>query len=87
MVSMRLWVPEVDFRSFREGSRCLNVKQYVKMEAFLREAVGASEDGFLRPTCFLGGRSWCLFKVSRHRGFEATRRQGQEASRHVIGAF
>ena len=63
------------------------MKKYIEMEAFLREAVGVSEGGFLRPTCFLGGRSWCSFEVSRHRGFEATRRQGQEVSRHVVGTL
>ena len=66
MVSVRLWVSEVVFGSFFVGSGCLNVKKDNEMEPFLGEAVGASEGG-------LGGRSWGLFKVPRHRGFEATR--------------
>ena len=47
------------------------MKKDNEMEPFLGEAVGASGGD-------LGGRSWCLFKVPRHRGFEATRRRGQE---------
>ena len=46
VVPMHLWAPEVAFGSFFEGSGWPNVEKDIETEAFLREAVGASEGGF-----------------------------------------
>ena len=75
MVSMRLWVPDVVFGYLFVDFGCPDVQKDMKIEAFLREGVGASEVDFCgHPRVIFCGQnaSWGALVVFVQ-GFQASR--------------